>query len=161
VETINVALPAEIAVQLPAAAGGASVTILTEDLPGHILATLVSFGIKQKLDHKVAGNIKAGVTEADSRKECESVIDQLTGGTWAKRGGGARVVTFEQFAQKRATATAEQLVKPGKEYAGKDQGKVAEALLRNEPWLAKQRKAWDSIQAGKEAKNTSGLVLDL
>lgn len=150
-ERITVSLPASFDVAYPAAAGGDTFKVATGDIPQHILDTMLAFCIKQKLDHKVAGFIKKGKTEAEGREACDELMEQLLGGTWAAR-GGARIVTFEDFCLSQANKEVKAWAKKNPEKAkDRNLGEIAAKVAKDEARRKGWETAWAAIQAAKRS----------
>lgn len=145
-------------IKLPKAAGAAMVDVDWDTFPDHIKEALMLHGLQQKVADGASGDGKAGVPEAEVKAACMEIFTSLQAGTWAKKGGGPRATTWDAWIVKQAEADAKDLVKPGKSYAGKDPAKVAAALQKHEPWLAKKRKDWDAKQ---DKPDVAGLELDI
>lgn len=125
---------------------------MLSDFPPHILALGAAYAIHKKAQDASGGK---DLTDAAAKEAALAVIANLKAGTWASKASGPRVTTFEAFIAREAAKAAKVLVKPGAQYAGKDEAKVAEALTKHNPWVEKQRKLWDAAQGGVD------LVLDI
>jgi hypothetical protein len=140
----------KVSVSLPACCGDdASIEIDLAAMPAHILQSLLEHGLKQKVADAAADS-KKFETAADAFKACQDITDRLLAGTWALKGGGAKITTFEAYVKSKATAAAKARMEKDPKAAAKGLEYVVEAYSKNEPlrvtWLAE----WNARQAAKK-----------
>ncbi len=160
-ETITIALPS-------ACGEGATLQVDLARFAPHILESLIAHGVKQKVADSCSGAEKKKAddwTVADFNEACAKVVEALYAGTWATKGGGARITTeaayFASEANKAAKLriTADEKAKEAPAYFKLDAAgrlaHVAKAYAASQQMQAKWAAEWAAKVAAK------GTTIDL
>lgn len=162
-----------ITVALPSACGeGAEYKVDMAKFPTHILEALLAHGLKQKIADSVANATKLEWTKEQSLAATQGALDALLAGTWAKKGGGARITTLAAYMDSEANKAAklryakDQKLPAAPSYFAKlatDAERVAHVakVFRNhEVLMSKWVKEWAARQEAKAVEIDLGELLD-
>lgn len=148
-------------IALPTACGNeASLKVEVSNLPQHIQDALMLHGLKQKVADAVANAGKEGWTKEVSYQKCQDVVDSLMAGTWAKKGGGARITNLNAYMDSEANKAAKLRYAKDQKLAtapsyftlATDAERIAhifKAFRSHEVLMAKWSKEWAARQEAK------------
>jgi hypothetical protein len=143
----------KVTVALPSACGeDATIEVDMAMMPVHILQALMEHGLKQKVADSVANATKLEWTAVQSVAACQSVVDSLMAGTWAKKGGGAKIRTFEQYVTSKATMAAKARMEKDEKAKALGLEKVVAAYSKSESLRATWLVEWNARQAAKSTE---------
>ena len=123
------------------------------EFPPHILANCAAYAIHKKAQDASGGKDLSGAAAREAGME---VIKALRAGTWAKRGGGARIADEAAYLRREAAKIAKKRTEDKEDrYFGKDAAKLAEVYLTAEgaeKWREARRAEWQIILAERAKK---------
>jgi hypothetical protein len=136
------------------AKGGASIFQgKLSDFPEHIIAACAAYAIHKKAQDASGGKDLSGAAAKAAGLE---VINSLKAGTWAKRGGGARIADLAAYLRREAAKIAKKRTEDKEDrYFGKDAAKLAEVYLTSDgaaKWREAREAEWQVILAERAKK---------
>lgn len=152
------AIPATVPFTYPGAAGGSAINLTLADFPDHILIEAIRHGIQQKGADCVSDAKKRDLTESAAFAEVNASLDSMRAGTWAKKGGGAKIKNLAQYINREAVKLAKLRTETeGDRYFGKDATKLTALYVTSEAGAQKREvwsAEWDRIVAERATKES-------
>ena len=136
------------------ARNGGILEIDMDNFSNEIKTALMVHGLQQKVADACADKEAYATADAITERSNE-VIAMLLAGTWAKRGGGAKVRTEDQYVQAMAKRAAEDRRKSDPKAAAAPLEKVIEAFAKA------KGAAWRAEYQARQAAKATEIELDL